>query len=247
MPEVNANNLVSINEVLSEVLVGLDDEPAKKLTIGFYRARVKNALDELGYNTLFLDYHEDIEIPVDLRVDMPEGAYDIKQVHVFKGTPEDIEYTENVYWKKGMIGEGSNFTADRVWGGTSYNPFIKTTSIPRGMLYFTVQNGIFHLSHACENFDYIRIMCSGVPSKRLDDVAMVPAETREAIVLYVIEKCASYLKVRDRMYRNIQADAATQLDRYGMNGAWHEAKMRLINLDRKMLKDAILYNKQMSY
>ena len=76
---------------------------------------------------------------------------------------------------------------------------------------------------------------------------MVPPEAREALVLYAVEKCAASLKLRDNRYRAVQVDAASQLDRYGLNGAWHNTKMLLTRLDSKKLRDVILYNSRLNY
>jgi len=66
-------------------------------------------------------------------------------------------------------------------------------------------------------------------------------------VLWVVEKAAKALKAHNPEYRLIQIDSANQLYEYGYNVAWHEAKTRLRNLDKKMLRDWLEYSSKMTY
>jgi len=240
---VNPDNFLSIQEVLADVLVATDDEEQSKLTPGFYRAQVKYGMDELGFEVMFLPQVIDVEMPFDLKVSMPKGCYNLTGLHIYTGTPDNVGYVENVYWKRGMQtrGKGTGYTANV----TAYNvtdPFLRIKVHNSGKYFFGVQNGIISLSDACEGFDYIRMTFDGIPSRNLDEVKMVPPEVRKALVLWVTEKCASMLKSRDNKYRYVQIDAASQLDEYGFNGAWHEAKKRLRSLDKKLFRDQVLYN-----
>lgn len=246
--EQNINNYLSINNILADCLVILNDETQKLLTPGFYRAQVKSGLDELGFDISFLPVTTDYEIPDNLIVDIPKGCFNLRQIHVYSGTPDAVEYVENVYWKKGRHtrGAGTGMTAD-VHHYNVTDPFIQVSIDEYSMYYFTVQNGRIYLSDACSVYDYVRLTFDGIPSMNLDDVRLVPREVRKALVLWVTEKCAGALKSRDPRYRAIQADAATQLDEYGLSGAWHEAKMRLRRLDKKQMKDIIEYNSKLNY
>ena len=243
---VNSNSYISINEVLADALVALDDKDTRKLTPGFYRAQVRNSLDEIGFDTVF---HEgpplDLPIPANHIVPFPSSAYRIKNVHIYTGGPDNINYVQNLYWKKNARGEGfeKGYTANNhpsnysdiyftspVWGSTAIAYF------------FSFVHGNLLLSDACSSFDYVRVLYDGIPSGELDDAKMIPPEVRKAMVLWVIEKCASFLKVRDAAYRTVQLDAAAQLDEYGFSGAWHQAKMRLKYLGKKVLRDTLEYN-----
>jgi hypothetical protein len=246
--EINPSNFGSIKEVLADVLVSLNDEAQKLLTPGFYRSKVKDALDELAFDITFLPVTNDYEIPDNLIVDIPKGCFNLRQIHIFTGTPDDVQYVENVYWKKGRHTRGAEtgYTADvHHWNVT--DPFIQVSIDEYSMYYFSVQNGRIYLSDACSGFDYVRLTFDGIPSMNLDEVKMVPPEVKKAVTLWATEKCASALKIRDSKYRAIQADAASQLDEYGLSGAWHEAKMRLRRLDKKQMKDIIEYNSKMNY
>lgn len=244
---VNSNSFISINEVLSDVLVALNDESTRKLNAGFYRAQVRNALDELGFSTLFVEGQIDVLIPHNNIIPFPASAYRIKNVHIYTGTPDDIGYVQNVYWKKNARTEGfgKGYTSNNHPGNysdiyfASSNPTWGSADIA---YFFSFVNGNITLSDACASYDYFRAIYDGIPSGILDDAKMVPPECRKAVVLWAIEKCASFLKLKDPAYRTVQIDASAQLDEYGFSGAWHEAKMRLKYLGRKVIRDVLEYN-----
>ena len=98
--EINPQNLLSVQEVLADVMVIMDDESNDKLTPGFYKAQVKYALDELGFDVSFSPVTDDYPMSVDLMLDMPKGCYNLRRIHLFTGTPDNVGYVENVYWKK---------------------------------------------------------------------------------------------------------------------------------------------------
>lgn len=241
--QINPNNLYSAQEVLADVLVIMDDEDNKLLTPGFYKAQVKYALDELGFDISFLTVTKDYPMPVDLILDMPLGCFNLRLIHIYNGTPDSVGYVENVYWKKEATSRGKNtgFTAN-VTGWNITDPFCRAEVYSGSLYYFTIQNGIIRLSDACSSYPYARLTFDGLPSKNWSDVKMVPPEVRKAVTDWVTVRCAGAIKSRDQKYRVVQADAAGQLDEYGLNGSWHEAKMRLLKLDRKMFKDTVLYN-----
>jgi hypothetical protein len=244
----NINNYLSINDILADCLVILDDEDNGKLSPGFYRAQVKNTLDELGFDIDFLPQVSDYRIPSDLMLEMPIGCFNLQTLVIYKGTPDDVLYKETVYWRKGVQtrGKGTGTTAN-VNADNVSDPFFRVHVYENQQYYFSVQGGIIRLSDACQYFDFARFTYSGVPSMNLDAVKMIPRECRKAITLKTTELCASALKLRDNKYRIIQIDASNNLDEYGMNGAWHECKQRLLRLDTKKLKDVILYNQQLNF
>jgi hypothetical protein len=244
----NPQNYFSIQEVLADVQVILNDEDNKQLTPGFYNAQVKYSLDELGFDVSFLPVVTDVELPDDLIVDMPIGCFNLNYIHLFTGTPDNILAVENVYWKKGAQtrGKDTGMTAD-VKGWNRTDPFFRVHLNEGSIYYFSVQTGLIRLSDACAGFDFVRLTYDGIPSKNLDVVKMVPPECRKAISEWVTVRCAGALMMRDARYRIVKLDAERSLDEYGMMGSWHEAKQRLLKLDKKKLRDVILYNAKLNF
>lgn len=243
-------DLLSISEVIADVLLEVDDKKQQKLTPGYYRAQVKYALDELSFDTFFVEVTKDYEMPHDLKMPIPKGVFNMQNMWGYTGTPDDVKYLENIYWKRNFDTRGYNTGyGARVHEGNITDPYVKA---PSGYVYayfFNVRNGIIYLSDTCDSMDYVRIQFAGLASSELDidKVKMVPPFVRKAVVLWVTEKAAKALKAQNPEYRIIQIDAANQLDEYGYNGAWHEAKTRLRGLDKKMLRDFMEYSSKLTY
>ena len=245
--EINIQNFGSIQEVLADVLVMVDDETQSKLTPGFYVAQVKNALDELGFDIPFLEATTDIKMPSDLIVDMPKGCFNLNKIHIYTGTPDNVGYVENVYWKKGAQtrGKGTGYTADvHHWNVT--DPFFRVSINEYSKFYFSIQNGIIRLSDACAIYDYVRFTFNGIPSKNLDTIKMIPPEVKQAVILWVTKRCLSILVGKNRDLMAILQLTIRDLDEFGLTGCWHNAKMRLKELDVKMLNDIIIYNSKLN-
>jgi hypothetical protein len=246
--DLNPNDFMTINEVLSNVMMILNDEDNGKLSPGYYVAQVHDAMDELSIDVDFIPRTSDVKIPADLMIDMPVGCFNLKDINIYKGTPDKVGYVETVYWRKNVQtrGKGTGVTASTNSFSTS-DPFFRCNVWENQLYYFSVQNGIIRLSDDCANFDYVRLTYSGIPSQTLDFAQMIPRVVRKALVDWVTVRCAQSLKSRDNRYRIIELDAQRSLDEYGMNGSWHEAKQRLLKLDKKKLRDIILYNSKMNY
>lgn len=257
-------DLISIQEIIADVLLDVDDKKMQKLTPGWYRKQVKSAMDELSFDAPFIDFTRDTIMPDDLKLEIPKGFYNIENIHIFTGTPNNVGYVENVYWKRNFETRGREYAEGELkdTGYTAnshqYNytdPFFKVTSLrqaPQGAFYFNTHSGFIHLSEACASYAYVRITGKGIATSTLDidNVKIIPPFAKKAVTLWVVEKAARALKATDtgnRRYRTIQTDAAQQLDEYGMMGAWYEAKVRLSELDTKKWRDFIEYNSKMTY
>ena len=247
--EFGARDLVSINEVLADVLLEVGDESMVLRTPGFYQAQVKGAMNELSFDTLFLEETTDIVMPSDLFVEIPAGVFNIREIYVYVGTPDNIEYTENVYWKRRFRSRGyeKGYTAN-IKSGNTTDPFVTVSILETSPYYFNTQRGFIMLSDACSGYDYVRIVYNSIQaSGNILDAKIIPPFAKKAVVLWAVEKSARSLKVRDPKYRQIQFEAAAQLDEYGLTGAWQEAKRRLKRLDTKKYHDLVEYNSKMLY
>jgi len=52
--------------------------------------------------------------------------------------------------------------------------------------------------------------------------------------------------IRDRDLMAILQLTIRDLDEFGLSGCWHNAQMRLKELDKKKLNDAIIYNSKLN-
>ncbi len=244
---VNPNSFISIQEVMSTVLVALNDEETRLLSTGFYRGQIKDAIDAIGFMYPFVEGQIDRPIPTNHIVSFPDSAYRIKHVYIYTGSPDDIGYVQTLYHKKNARGEGygKGYTSDNHPGNYSdphfggANPVWGSSDIA---YFFSYVNGNIMLSDPCVSYDYTRIIYDGIVSGILDEQKLIPPEARDAIELRTIDRCAGFLKLRDSAYRTVQLDAAEKLDEFGENGAWAEARRRLKYLGKKIMKDTLEFN-----
>ena len=241
--EVSVDNYLSINEIIADVLPQVNDEEMRIRSYGFYKSLVKRALDELGFETFFLEVVKDIDKPDNLIIDIPAGCFNLKQIHGIVGTSDDIKGVANIYWKKGMRKRGKNMgtTADVMPNTSGQETFYDSDLSGTNAHYFTIQNGKIFLSDSCDVFDLFRLTFSGIPSKNLEEAKIVPPYVREAVILFTVNRAAAAMRFESNFYRSLWVDTTQILDEYGFNGAWQKAKIRLKEMDTKIRKDIQKY------
>jgi len=135
----NPKNFISINEVLSNVMMILNDEDNGKLSPGYYIAQVHDGIDELGFDIDFIPQTEDIKISSDLMIDVPDSCFNLKDIQIYKGTPDLVGYVETCYWRKGVQtrGKGTGVTAN-VNSFSRSDPFFRCNVWENQLYYFSV-------------------------------------------------------------------------------------------------------------
>ena len=102
------HSFVSVNEILADVLKITNDSGFKINTRGWYISQVRQALQELSFDTFFDEKNEELIIPNDLRVDMPKGAFNLKQLFLFNGTKCNVGSNTPTVWYKQNYWTGGN-------------------------------------------------------------------------------------------------------------------------------------------
>lgn len=245
------SDLASIESVLADAILFVGDPSMRMLTKGFYVRQAKRGLDELGFETFFSEQYQDIEMPSNLRLEMPSGAWNLRDVFVFNTyIPGDdtnqcceIMTPQRVFHKSNFLsrGAGRGYTARNKTGQD--DNFITPFSSDTTQLFYNVQNGLIMLSDACSAYQYIRIVYNGTPSS-IDKTNMIPPFAKNAITAYVVERALYALKLRDPRYRVAWADS--KVDLYGQpsrftSSKWDEAKYRLKSMDKKHRDDLAEY------
>ena len=95
--DFSRQSFVTVNEILADVLKIVKDSSFKVNSRGFYVSQIQQALEELSFDTYFDERSEVFEVPADLRLDMPKGAFNLKNMYLFNGTECDISRSQNVY------------------------------------------------------------------------------------------------------------------------------------------------------
>ena len=258
-------NNVSINAVLADALVMLNDESTKELSKGYYKRQVKNALKEIGFETNFLEVKLDLDIPHNLKLSVPKNMYNIQDIFVWhidrtKCLHDDsvecssckVSGPERVFHKYNYVsdGKGMGYTA-RNHEGNPNDPFIPPAGHQQMLKWYNIQSGMIMLSPTCgKPYNRMRIVAKGIPAGDIDEANIVPEFCREAIMYWTVEKCALSLIKRDPTYSTIWKLANSKLytaPSRGESSVWDEAKYRLCTLDDKERSDLLTYFEKMNY
>lgn len=242
------NDLLSINNILADVLRDVDDERTRLRTKGYYKRQIKHAIEELAFDTYFDERFKDIPLPSNLRLAIPSGAFNIRNIFIFNGEDCKVEDSKIVWDKKDFLssGKGMGYTARNKSGQT--DPFILSYTSDYDIYYCNIQNGIIVFSDACAGYKSVRIQYNGIASD-IDQYKIVPRMFREAVTLFVEEKVFASLKAKDiRKYRPLWLDIYNQLySGSPFRGKWAEAKDRAKRLDTKKLRDLSVYINRLNY
>jgi hypothetical protein len=245
---MNSSNLnfVTSNEILADVLKLVQDEGFKMNSKGWYNSQMQQGLSEMAFDTYFDERSETVDIPDNCRVQMPSGAFNIKNLYLVNGDDCSIENSTPVYYKRNFINSasGNGYVANNK-GDNSSDPFHKNTLSKSGgqnLFYYAVQNGEIMLSSNCRGFKKLFIQFSGVGTD-IGEVPYIPVFMRQAIKDYVsvqalTVKVAMVPSADLNRWSMLLNKAENSLDIQEMReGSWLKARRRIKKLDFKQRND----------
>lgn len=246
-------NFVTVNEILADVLTVVDDESFKLNSKGYYTSQVQQALEELAFESFFDEQSASFDIPKNLRIDIPRGAFNIKNMYLFNGDECNITNSVPVYIKQNFINapSGQGYVANNkgVNGLDKIQSDTAREQVPNNLFFYGVQNGMIMLSSNCSAYDKLFIQYNGI-GQDINDSPIVPLFLRQAVKDYVIIK-ALQVKIakvpqaefqRWLMILNIHKESKGN----DFSGTWAEAQRRVRRLDDKERND-IKENMQKMY
>jgi len=271
----SAQDFISVDEILSDALLMVDDEGMKDMSKGFYTSQIQQGLEELAFQTFFDERTEALPIGGQLRIPMPKGCFNIRQLYLFNGTKCDIASAVNIYWKRNYFTGGSGFVARDV-GRSNRDPFynkhrfrdtdfhlsnarkaqnngvdpvLNASRSVNSEFFFNVQNGIIMLSASCRSFENLMIVYNGVGTD-IGEVPFIPRFLRQPVVDYVTEKALRIKTAKDpNRWRALWGDAVTRLGREGRfgQGSWYRAEVFVKSMDTKAREDQKEYMARFNY
>lgn len=253
-------NMVSIGDILADVLKMVGDSDCRVNSRGWYVSQIQQALEELSFDTFFVTRNEIFDMPDDMRIPTPKGAFNIKNIYVFDGDKCSFDNRRNVYHKSNFInsGDGNSFVAKNT-GRNGNDPFYRNrmnrggidNRIPDNVLFYSVQNGVIMLSPSCRNHQKVFIEFSGV-SCDIGDVPFVPSFARQGVKDWVCVQ-ALPMKMQDvigtaeyQHYLNMFKIKKQDLEDV-YDGSWAITKRRAGALDDKFRDDLKEYLTFMNY
>jgi hypothetical protein len=256
-------DLLTVNDILSDVLSIVDDGGTKLRSKGWYIGQIKQALEELNFDTFFGEFHGEYALPSNLQMQIPTGAFNINDVFGIGGDGCAITGSHKIWHKRGFINSksGNGFTA-RNNGDNDGDPFHSKSNLGRRALenerlaasnlyYYSIHNGIIMFSESCRVFGNIRLVFNGVA----DDVAgepLIPKYLRQAVKDWVsIEalriKALSKVGTQEYSHWVRMLDKATYSKDNPRDGSWIKAERRVKKIDRGQKRDMDEYFKSLNY
>ena len=263
---ISKHNMISPGEILSDVLKQCNDESFKDNSRGYYTSLIQQALQELAFDTFFDERTETLAVPGNLNVEMPKGAFNIRQLYLYNGTECNIENSQNIYWKRNYYTKGNGYLA-RDKGFNNNDPFYNNRTVGRHddanlrrvnsthssitqSYFYNVQNGIIMLSQSCKRFENIAIVFNGTGAD-IGDVPFIPQLYREAIKMWVLDsalkvKMATATPAEFNRWQTLWS-INDKLLRKPYTGAWEEAQVRAKSIDAKQREDLKEYLGRLNY
>lgn len=237
-----------IDEIIANVAQELGDQSFRYMSYGWYLARGRDALSELGIDSKYFTKPFDELLPQHLAIQIPKGVIDIKELYGWNGSCFVHESSKNIYFKSGFTRrqfiDESEFQKNKpLFTDSSSDDFIyPTVNYKTDRYYAGLQDNHIVFSDSCSDFTYVRIVAKIIPYAPGEDYA-VPEIFRKAIELFILEKATKSLKLRDPLkYRPIWRDYYEELYGNPFTSVWQKAILRAKRLDSKKRRDITYRN-----
>ncbi len=251
-------SFVTVNHILADVLRLVKDDDFRVQSKGWYTSQIQQALEELSFDTYFNELNEDFAVPEDLRLPMPKGAFNIRQIYLFNGTKCVIgQNSQVVYHKRNYFTGGKGFLSRNKLNTNNRDPFYRNETSPHNVrnraakgddaraitdLYFyNVQNGLIMLSESAKRFERIFIVFNGV-STDIGEAPAIPSFLRQAVKDFTAEK-ALQMRMSDAIgtaafnsWQTLWSITNNSLTK-AFDGSWAKAEHRVRALDSKERED----------
>lgn len=238
------------DDIIAEATSLVDDEEMRVRSRGYYLSLIRDALQEMAFDSMFDTRVFTAAIPPELIIDIPEGLAGIRNAYLYNGPVCAVETAQNVYWHRNMVRHDSgNYFANNREG---MRDRIMETSVPfqqTNLYYFNVQNGKLMLSSSCAQFESFYLEYSGLGSD-IGKEPVIPEYIKSAIVDYVVYNTLAFRMARDpNRWAALYDRAERRL--YGGNrpqmGSWHQAMVRVNSIDPKQRDDMSKYLSRFGY
>lgn len=247
----SSSNCVTVNEILADILKSVKDSDFKANSKGWYTSQIQQSLEELSFDTFFDERNEVLKIPSNLRLEMPKGAFNVRQMYAFSGEKCNVSSRKNIWHKKNYINnpEGKGLFA-RNNGDNTGDSFHQKGTQHRGVLYYSIQQGLIMLSSSCLNHENIMLVYNGVGCE-VGDAPMVPNFLRQAVKDYVtVRALESIIAESEPAMMNkwnlLYGIHSNRLNK-PYDGSWAKAEHRAKTMDHKERQDLKEYLSQIDY
>lgn len=250
---MNSSDFISPDVIIAEIANKSGDKAFEYASPNEYGISVQEALSELAFDSFFFKDEKIFIIdPSCLTLELPEGAFNIREIFGYSG--DDCAPTGKVnIWSKS---EYKNGLSKNDWTNKG-DPFIKNEGTvvrapnsrverasggPPSNLYFAgFSNGKIYLSPNCANLQKVVVRFNSSGAK-IGDKPTIPTFFKTAIIDYCVSQVLTTRMANNPvnpalnswvMIMNIYN---TRLNK-DYTGSWDKAKTRAKNLDKKYRQD----------
>jgi hypothetical protein len=221
----NSSDNVSINDILADVLVSVNDTEYKNgLGKGWYIRQIANAIEELAKDTYFQVLTTDTEFPENYRLSLPSNCFNVREIYLYDGVCGQPEASRPVYWKRHFnnFGGGTNYTARRK-ETMETDPYL-TNGGESDLYYCNIDNGVIMFGSTCSAYSYVRIVYNGMGGD-IGVEPIIPRVFRRAVIDFVKVEALSVFVTRDKSLMGLlQVSMLARDGSRGKPGSWDKAK-----------------------
>lgn len=241
----------SLNMILSDIATKSGDREFKYESEGYYTGLIQEALQELSFDTFFLEKEKVYELSDGcLILKMPIGYFNVKEIFGYTGSDCNPQNAKNIWWKDNY----KNKLARDNYQNNG-DPFFKNRgqSSPPGNLYFCgIVNGEIHLSESCKSFSKVVVRANGLITD-VGETPIIPMFFRQAVTDYcVVEALSTRIAGNTHMTKEV-AYWQSIMNRHDerltrdYDGSWWKARNRVKIMDKKSKEDLKEYFSRLDY
>lgn len=263
---MNTGEYYKPSEILFMASAMAGDQEYKVIPRGFYMALIQEAFRELNMISFFAEKRVDFKLSVgNLTHSLPEDCFNIENVYLFSGKQCVIANSQKLYWKRNYYTEGVGYIANDK-GNNLNDPFLTNHTLAsrknfnksdksliryedqtrvNSVLYYNLQGGNLMVSSSCRGRgEKIHLHYRSTGGKVLE-APIIPVYFKVAMEDYVTEAALRFRMANEPMniknWAFLQNEYKQRLDKNGMNGSWHEAKMKVKRLNKSQLEELKTY------
>lgn len=235
--------------MLSDILPRVQDSAMRWRSKGYYMRRMKHALEELAFDTLYDEQYVDTKIPDNLQLEIPSGVFNVRRIYLYNGNECDISKSAKVYYKANFDTRGGGYTADEK-DGLNDQAFSTYRSGRESEYFYGLRNGTILFSPSCKSSGYakVRVYFNGVFGP-LEDLPIVPILARQAVIEWTVYKCLNDRASEDPSgpWMSLMRIPSAELAIGNPLGLWENTKYRLSRMDTGARDDFNTYMSSISY
>ena len=224
---MNHNSFVTPNDILADALSLIQDREMIQNTPGWYRSQVEQALQELGFDTLYA-LHTKIQSlgPTPKNpYPLPNGCISVRELYVFIGECCDTTHFVPVGWKRNFNDSPRNNGKGTIERRNTYFE----GNLPYANIY---SGGIHFNEHVLVSYDYYKLIYHGVLTD-LIDCPIVPLFARQAVKWWVVYNAVPTLADfgKNPGLRMVYGEAVKHVQD-DIDGEWFKAIRRSQQMDK---------------